>query len=120
MQSCGCLNLEMIKTRSTTHGRSGGKDITYSSWSSMKTRCLSKTNHKYKKYGGVGITICQQWKDSFEIFLKDVGERPSKQYSLDRFPNNKGNYEPNNVRWATQKQQQNNRTNNINKINPLI
>ena len=79
---------------------------TYKSWAEMKYRC----SHNIKKYKN--ISFCESWND-FENFYKDMGERP-KNTSLDRI-NPNGNYEPNNCRWATSEQQQNNRTNN-NKI----
>lgn len=56
-----------------------------------------------------GITVCERWRDSFENFLADMGERPSKAHSIDRFPNRDGNYEPGNCRWATAIEQSRNR-----------
>lgn len=78
----------------------------------MKNRCLNKNYKEYKYWGGKGITIYQPWIDSFEDFLNYMGPKPSKKHSIDRFPNKNGNYEPGNCRWATGKEQQNNRTNN--------
>lgn len=75
----------------------------------MKQRCLNPNSQRWDDYGGRGITICKRWLDSFENFYTDMGERP-KQLSLDRI-NNDGNYEPSNCRWATAKQQMNNRSN---------
>lgn len=95
VKSCGCLS----------HGFS--KTPTYRSWSSMKKRCLYPKAKDWPRYGGRGITICDRWKDSFESFLEDMGERP-KGMTLDR-KNPNGNYEPGNCRWATPKQQANNR-----------
>lgn len=79
-------------------------------WYEMKARCYTPSNKKYSHYGARGIAVCAKWLDSFESFLADVGPRPSPQHSLDRIDVN-GNYEPGNVRWATQKVQQRNRTN---------
>lgn len=108
--SCGCFLIEnrhnVIKHGMTR--KNGQKMPTeYRIWAGMKTRCLNKKSKPYKNYGGRGITICERWKDSFANFLADVGPRP-KGMSLDRIDND-GNYEPGNVRWATHKQQANNR-----------
>lgn len=82
------------------------KRIEYPSWVSMKDRCLNKNSLAWGRYGGRGITICESWLD-FWVFLKDMGDRPSKEYSLDRIDND-GNYEPGNCRWATRSEQQRN------------
>ncbi len=76
----------------------------YQTWASIKTRCYNTKRRAYRNYGGRGITMCQQWQDSFECFLRDVGPRPPGT-TLDRYPNRDGNYEPGNVRWATPLQQ---------------
>ena len=78
----------------------------------MIQRCCNPSNNAYHYYGGRGITVCEQWRDSFETFLADVGLRPSNQHSLDRYPNNDGNYEPGNVRWATRMEQAINKRSN--------
>lgn len=70
-------------------------------WSSMLQRCENPKNPNYPNYGGRGISVCERWRASFEAFLTDVGPRPSPKHSIDRHPNNDGNYEPGNVRWAT-------------------
>jgi len=80
----------------------------FKAWSSMKERCLCKTNKAYKNYGERGISICKEWVDSFENFLKDMGKKPSREYSLDRINNNKS-YTPENCRWATNTQQNRNK-----------
>lgn len=99
--SCGC-----IKKQPKTHGNTGTP--TYNSWLSAKGRCLNKNNTAYPDYGGRGITFCTSWQYSFENFLEDMGERPSANHSLDRIDNSKG-YCKSNCRWATKKQQANNR-----------
>lgn len=75
----------------------------------MIQRCTNPNNAKYSYYGGRGIKVCARWLASFADFLADVGERPSPKLTLDRFPNNDGNYEPGNVRWATWSEQMRNR-----------
>ncbi len=74
-------------------------------WENIKQRCYNPHNPVFRHYGGRGIVICDQWRDSFKVFFADVGPRPSARHSIDRFPDNNGNYEPGNVRWATQKDQ---------------
>ena len=80
----------------------------------MIQRCTNDKTPNWDDYGGRGIQVCERWLVSFENFLADVGPRPTgkagarAKYSLDRFPNNNGNYEPGNVRWATCVEQNNN------------
>lgn len=100
-------------THGATRGRSQGKSETasgsgaYSSWKSMKQRCLYPGNRRYAQYGGAGITICDEWINDFSQFLADMGERPEGK-TLDRI-DGKGNYEPTNCRWSTVSEQNFNR-----------
>lgn len=110
--SCGCLGREhaVAASRSSSwkHGHGHGmRSPTYRSWISMKTRCTNPSVPHYHYYGGRGIRVCERW-EKFENFLADMGLRPAGT-SLDRYPNNSGNYEPGNCRWATPKEQAKNR-----------
>lgn len=101
--------------RSATAGGSGWKanPREYSSWKNAKHRCFSPKNPEYKNYGERGITMCDRWRRSFANFIADMGEKPSPRHQLDRFPNNDGNYEPGNCRWATPRENLMNTRRNI-------
>jgi len=102
-KSCGCLNLEST----TTHGKSRSK--IYRSWIYMKSRCFNPKNTAYKRYGGRGISVCSEWLD-FSSFYEDMYASYFDGASLDRI-NVDGNYEKSNCRWATDKEQGNNKRN---------
>lgn len=95
--SCGCSTLLKMKQIYVTHGQS--KTPTYVSWRQMKQRCRNVNCTSYTRYGGKGITVCDRW-NRFEIFLEDMGPRPSVDYCIDRIDATKG-YMPSNCRWVT-------------------
>lgn len=109
VRSCGCLSHEKKLKNFVTHGqcKNGKTTKEYNAWKSMRARCKNKNVKQFKDYGGRGITYSKKW-EIFENFLNDVGFAPDKNLTLDRIDND-GNYEPGNVRWATRKQQQQNR-----------
>lgn len=113
-KSCGCAKVEhgvKLGKASATHGLSH-RVSEYNIWAGMKARCYNRRSASWKRYGGRGIAVCDSWRDSFDAFLADMGRRPGPNYSLDRIDVNK-DYGPDNCRWATQSQQQNNRRDNI-------
>ncbi len=88
----------------------------YVAWYNIQVRCFNPKHNSYKNYGERGITISKEWKESFEVFLNDMGYRPGDNYSIDRIDTN-GNYCKENCKWSTIKEQQVNRTNSIKVIN---
>lgn len=104
-KSCGCEHISAIKK----HGMDGTP--IYKTWVGMRNRCNNPKNRAYPEYGGRGIKVCDRWNNSFTDFFLDMGNKPDG-HSIDRI-NVNGNYEPENCRWATSKQQQDNRRNSV-------
>lgn len=91
---------------SEQHGMKKTKE--YTSWCLMKRRCFNKKREDYKDYGGRGITVCDEWKNSFLAFYNDMGPRPTDKHSIDRIDNNKGYYKEN-CKWSTPTEQARNK-----------
>jgi len=111
--SCGCWREE----RKITHGQGGhNKSPEYRTWLTMKDRCYNPQHTGFKYYGGKGVVMCDEWRDSFESFLSyvlaNLGAKPSPKHSIDRIAG--GNYTPGNIRWATKIEQAQNTTKNVN------
>ena len=107
--SCGCFKSEKATKMATTHGKH--RTTEWNSWASMKRRCMDPKNNRYYLYGGIGIKVCARWlgENGFKRFLDDMGQKPTKTHSIDRYPDPYGNYEPTNCRWATPVEQRHNR-----------
>lgn len=108
-KSCGCLNKEATTKRNFIHGMSHSSE--HNIWWAMVQRCYNPKDQAFSRYGGRGITICNEWRTDFMAFFNHIGPRPSKNYSIERVNNNKG-YKPGNVKWGTRIEQSNNKRDN--------
>lgn len=109
-RSCGCLASELaakhISKVRYKHGATSNRRMTpeFKTWRSMIRRCESPSSASFKRYGAVGIKVCDRWRGSFANFLEDMGSKPCAEHTIDRLDNAKG-YFPGNCRWATKDEQ---------------
>lgn len=108
-RSCGCFRADCNTERLTQHG--GASSPEYAIWMGMRQRCSNPSNKEFHNYGGRGIKVCKRWQ-SFKNFIADMGQRPSRDLSIERINNDKG-YSPGNCKWGTTFEQANNTRVNV-------
>lgn len=119
IRSCGCLRHEFSVANGERWHQAKTKPSRnehplYGIWDAMQQRCRNTRCDAWKYYGGRGIRVCERWTKGedgmhpFDCFVADLGPRPTPRHSIDRWPDNDGDYEPSNIRWATQKEQMSN------------
>ena len=119
-KSCGCLKRSVLGEWSRVHRRTHGMSVgglhnlppEYGVWRSMVRRCHDPKIKGYQAYGARGVTVCDEWRNDAAAFCRDMGPRPTPKHTLDRIDSG-GPYALWNCRWATMKEQQRNRRNNI-------
>lgn len=105
-RSCGCLRIEALIVRNTTHNICGFPE--YAVWASMKDRCYNPHNRSFSNYGGRGISVCAEWRNDFAAFVRDMGRRPLPDLTIERLDVN-GSYCPSNCVWESRIVQNRNR-----------
>jgi hypothetical protein len=110
-KSCGCWNLKSLIKRSTKHGmaKRGNFSRVYNSWRGMLQRCENSKSTYFKNYGGRGIKVCFEWHNADKFIKWSLSHGYQDNLTIDRYPNNDGNYEPPNCRWTTYKEQAKNK-----------
>lgn len=107
-----CYSKECPHTNRQYHRRSRTPE--YIAWCAMKQRCLNPNTTRFEDYGGRGIAVCDDWKDNFLKFYEDMGNKPGKEYSLDRINVDRG-YSKENCKWSTRSEQ----GSNVRKVGPM-